>query len=65
MDLLRAQVISELLVQPLKFATHRERPDGSNYQSFPSGHAAATFAAATVIERHRPEEGGARIRDRL
>jgi len=52
MDLLRAQVISELLVQPLKFATHRERPDGSNYQSFPSGHAAATFAAATVIERH-------------
>ena len=52
MDLLRAQAISELLVQPLKFATHRQRPDGSNFQSFPSGHAAATFAAATVIERH-------------
>jgi membrane-associated phospholipid phosphatase len=52
MDLLRAQAISELLVEPLKFATHRQRPDGSNYQSFPSGHAAATFAAATVIERH-------------
>ena len=30
MDLLRAQAITELLVQPLKFATHRERPDGSN-----------------------------------
>ena len=52
MDLLRAQVIAELLVQPIKFATQRERPDGSNAQSFPSGHAAATFAAATVIERH-------------
>jgi hypothetical protein len=52
MDLLRAQAISELLVQPLKFATRRERPDGSNDLSFPSGHAAATFAAATVIERH-------------
>jgi|SRR5665213_59968 len=52
MDLLRAQAISELLVEPLKFATHRLRPDGSNYQSFPSGHAAATFAAATVIARH-------------
>jgi membrane-associated phospholipid phosphatase len=52
MDLLRAQAISELLVQPLKFATHRRRPDGSNDLSFPSGHAAATFAAATVIERH-------------
>jgi membrane-associated phospholipid phosphatase len=52
MDLLRAQAITELLVQPTKLATHRLRPDGSNYQSFPSGHAAATFAAATVIERH-------------
>jgi membrane-associated phospholipid phosphatase len=52
MDLLRAQIIAELIVQPLKFATHRERPDGSNYQSFPSGHAAITFAAAAVIERH-------------
>ena len=52
MDLLRAQIIGESLVQPLKFAVGRERPDGSNHQSFPSGHAAATFAAATVLERH-------------
>jgi hypothetical protein len=52
MDLLRAQLVSELLVQPTKFAVHRRRPDGSNNQSFPSGHSAATFAAATVIERH-------------
>jgi membrane-associated phospholipid phosphatase len=52
MDLLRAQILTEALVQPLKFATHRQRPDLSNHQSFPSGHAAITFAAATVIERH-------------
>jgi membrane-associated phospholipid phosphatase len=52
MDLLRAQIMAELLVEPLKLATHRQRPDGSNSQSFPSGHAAATFAAATVIGRH-------------
>jgi PAP2 superfamily len=52
MDLLQAQILSEALVQPLKFATHRMRPDGSNHQSFPSGHAAVTFATATVIERH-------------
>jgi PAP2 superfamily protein len=52
MDLLRSQIVTEALVQPIKFATHRERPDGSNAQSFPSGHAAVTFAAATVIERH-------------
>ena len=52
MDLLRAQALTEIMVEPIKFATHRERPDGSNHQSFPSGHAAITFAAATVIERH-------------
>jgi membrane-associated phospholipid phosphatase len=52
MDLLQAQIMSELMVEPIKFATHRERPDGSNHQSFPSGHAAITFATATVIERH-------------
>jgi membrane-associated phospholipid phosphatase len=52
MDLLRAQIISESIVEPLKFAVGRERPDGSNHQSFPSGHAAVTFAAATVLERH-------------
>ena len=52
MDLLRAQVISQVLVQPIKFATQRVRPDGSDALSFLSGHAAATFAAATVIERH-------------
>ena len=27
MDLLRAQILTESLVQPLKLATHRERPD--------------------------------------
>ena len=52
MDLLQAQILTEILVEPLKFASHRLRPNDRNYQSFPSGHAAVTFAAATVIERH-------------
>jgi hypothetical protein len=52
MDLVQAQILTEMLVEPIKFATRRERPDGSNHQSFPSGHAAITFATATVIERH-------------
>ena len=52
MDLLQAQIMSEILVEPLKLIVRRERPDGSNRQSFPSGHAAVTFATATVIERH-------------
>jgi hypothetical protein len=52
MDLLQAQILTEMMVEPLKFATQRMRPDGSNHQAFPSGHAAITFATATVIERH-------------
>jgi PAP2 superfamily len=52
MDLLRAQALTEIMVEPIKLAARRERPDGSNRQSFPSGHAAITFAAAMVIERH-------------
>ena len=52
MDLLRAQMLTAVMVEPLKFSVRRERPDGSNRQSFPSGHAAVTFAAATVLERH-------------
>lgn len=52
MDLLQAQLLTEMMIQPLKFATHRQRPDVSDRRSFPSGHAAITFATATVLERH-------------
>jgi hypothetical protein len=52
MDLIRAQIVTEGLVQALKWSTRRCRPDGSNCLGFPSGHSAQTFAAATVLERH-------------
>ncbi|MBS1817333.1 MAG: phosphatase PAP2 family protein [Acidobacteria bacterium] len=52
MDLLRAQIVTSALTTGVKYATQRERPDGSNQHSFPSGHASITFATATVIERH-------------
>jgi hypothetical protein len=52
MDLLQALAVSEAIVNALKFSTQRERPDGSNKYSFPSGHAADTFAFATALERH-------------
>jgi membrane-associated phospholipid phosphatase len=52
MDLIQSLVISEGITQLLKAATHRERPDGSGNNSFPSGHAADTFAFATALERH-------------
>jgi membrane-associated phospholipid phosphatase len=52
MDLLRAVAVSEVLTQALKYSVGRERPDGSDSHSFPSGHAADTFAFATALERH-------------
>jgi hypothetical protein len=52
MDLLRAQILTEALVHGMKYSIRRERPDGSDNLSFPSGHAAITFASATILERH-------------
>lgn len=52
MDLIRALVISEGLTQITKYSVRRERPDHSSRNSFPSGHAADTFAVATALERH-------------
>lgn len=52
MDLLEALIVSEGMVQGLKYATRRERPDHSSRNSFPSGHASDTFAFATALERH-------------
>ena len=52
MDLIRSLLVSEALVETLKYTTRRERPDGSGKNSFPSGHAADTFAFATSLERH-------------
>jgi len=52
MDLIRSVLIAEGLTQGLKYTTRRERPDHSGRTSFPSGHAADTFAFATALERH-------------
>src|SRR3954468_14403369 len=52
MDLIEALAMSEALTQTLKYTVRRERPDGSSNNSFPSGHAADTFAFATALERH-------------
>src|SRR4051812_9893887 len=52
MDLIQALAVAEGLTQTLKYTTRRERPDGSGPTSFPSGHAADTFAFATALERH-------------
>jgi hypothetical protein len=50
-DLLRALIVSQLLTQGIKVAVQRDRPTGECC-AFPSGHASATFATASVLERH-------------
>ena len=50
-DLLRAAIVSQALTQGVKYSVRRERPNGKS-NSFPSGHASATFATAAVLERH-------------
>jgi hypothetical protein len=51
-DIMRAQLLGQAYVQALKFTVQRERPDGSNDVSFPSGHAASAFATAGVLQQH-------------
>ncbi|MGH9423748.1 MAG: phosphatase PAP2 family protein [Thermoanaerobaculia bacterium] len=51
LELLRAQLLTEGIVEGLKFTIRRERPDATNRRSFPSGHAAIAFATATVLQR--------------
>jgi membrane-associated phospholipid phosphatase len=50
-DLARAQAINSLLTHGIKRAAGRTRPDGRPF-SFPSGHSSASFATATVVQRH-------------
>lgn len=54
LDLLRAQIVTEAMVQSLKLAVQRPRPNGGSGYSFPSGHAAVTFATAVALDRHEP-----------
>jgi membrane-associated phospholipid phosphatase len=50
-DLMRAQIVSQVVVHGMKYAVNRDRPTGECC-SFPSGHAATAFAMASVLERH-------------
>jgi membrane-associated phospholipid phosphatase len=59
MDLIEAQLLTEGLVEVMKAVGRRPRPlnpDGTPNSttsfSFPSGHAAVTFAGATVLQQH-------------
>ncbi|MCC7415605.1 MAG: phosphatase PAP2 family protein [Acidobacteria bacterium] len=50
-DLIRAQLLAEILTTGVKQTARRSRPEGSGF-SFPSGHTGVSFASATVLQRH-------------
>jgi membrane-associated phospholipid phosphatase len=51
-------LVGEGIGQDLKHSMHERRPDGSGSDSFPSGHAAVSFAAAATIHRRYGWEVG-------
>lgn len=51
MLLLKSELLMTSIVLPLKNISHTLRPDSSNYRSFPSGHTAQAFTAATFLHK--------------
>jgi membrane-associated phospholipid phosphatase len=63
MDEIEGQIIADILVIGIKESVRRERPirsDGTRASgfSFPSGHAASTFAGATILQQHLGYKAG-------
>jgi len=47
--LAKSEVLMLGMVEATKRATHHLRPDGSDFRSFPSGHTAQAFLAASIV----------------
>ena len=50
-DLIRAQLLTGLVTQGIKYSVGRTRPNGGSH-SFPSGHSSAAFATAGIVDAH-------------
>jgi membrane-associated phospholipid phosphatase len=51
-DLSQAVIVTQVYTTAVKLVVRRERPDGSNEKSFPSGHASNAFCVASVFASH-------------
>jgi membrane-associated phospholipid phosphatase len=51
-DFAQAMIVNGAYTSLLKYTVHRDRPDGSNSLSFPSGHTSTAFSLAAVADRH-------------
>jgi len=51
-DMLDAAIVNFAYTEVIKVAVGRERPNGQDNKSFPSGHTSNTFALAAVAQQH-------------
>ena len=51
-DASESLIEATILATGLKYAVGRERPDGSNNQSFPSGHTITAFCFAPIVQKY-------------
>jgi len=49
--IVKTELIMTAITFPLKYITHIQRPDSSDFKSWPSGHTAQAFAAATIVHK--------------
>jgi membrane-associated phospholipid phosphatase len=57
-DASQSMLIASAYTFAIKLSTHRQRPDHSDYQSFPSGHASLAFSWASVLGKYYGPAGG-------
>jgi PAP2 superfamily protein len=49
--IVKSELLMLAILEPMKYITHEQRPDKSDYLSMPSGHTAEAFVAAGIVYR--------------
>ncbi len=57
-DLAQGLIVNAAVVTVLKRSFGRQRPDSTNFHSFPSGHTSSFFMMATILSRHLGHRAG-------